>query len=93
MHRRAEDELGVEHTWGTGSEVVFLSNPLADPVEWSGGVRDELLTLGYGVTTSNIGRAPWTGAALLPASRHSSLVDGSRSHFWGGHRGQRSHRR
>ena len=51
MHRRADDELGVEHTWGTGSEVVFLSNPLANPVEWSGGVRDELLTLGYGVTT------------------------------------------
>lgn len=51
MYLRTEDELGVEHTWGTGSEVVFLSNPLANPVEWSGGVRDELLALGYRVTT------------------------------------------
>ena len=46
-------ELGVVHTWGSGSgpEVVFLSNPLADPVGWSAGVRDELLGLGYSVTT------------------------------------------
>ena len=51
MYRRTEDELGVTHTWGTGSEVIFLSSPLADPVEWSGGVRDELLALGYRVTT------------------------------------------
>jgi pimeloyl-ACP methyl ester carboxylesterase len=51
MYRRAEDELGVAHTWGTGPEVVFLSNPLADPVQWSAGVRDELLALGYQVTT------------------------------------------
>jgi len=30
---------------------VFLSNPLADPVGWSAGVRDDLLGLGYSVTT------------------------------------------
>jgi pimeloyl-ACP methyl ester carboxylesterase len=51
MHRRTEDTLGVAHTWGTGPEVIFLSNPLADPVEWSGGVRNDLLVLGYRVTT------------------------------------------
>ncbi|WP_189667733.1 alpha/beta fold hydrolase [Promicromonospora soli] len=51
MGRRAEDELGVTHTWGAGPEVIFLSNPLADPVEWSASVRDELLALGYRVTT------------------------------------------
>jgi pimeloyl-ACP methyl ester carboxylesterase len=51
MHRRAEDELGVAHTWGSGPEVIFLSNPLANPVAWSDGVRDELLALGYRVTT------------------------------------------
>lgn len=44
-------ELGIVHTWGAGPEVVFLSNPLADPVSWSAGVRDELLELGYRVTT------------------------------------------
>jgi len=44
-------ELGVVHTWGSGPEVVFLSNPLADPVGWSAGVRDDLLGLGYSVTT------------------------------------------
>jgi pimeloyl-ACP methyl ester carboxylesterase len=49
--RRAQDELGVSHTWGTGPEVIFLSNPLADPVAWSAGVREELLSLGYQVTT------------------------------------------
>ena len=29
----------------------MLSNPLADPVAWSAGVRDELVALGYQVTT------------------------------------------
>jgi len=48
---QSQDELGVVHTWGSGAEVVFLSNPLADPVGWSAGVRDELLELGYRVTT------------------------------------------
>lgn len=48
---RSEDELGVEHTWGSGPEVVFLSNPLADPVRWSAAARDELLELGCRVTT------------------------------------------
>jgi pimeloyl-ACP methyl ester carboxylesterase len=48
---RSEDELGVVHTWGSGPEVVFLSNPLADPVSWSAPVRDELLDLNYRVTT------------------------------------------
>jgi pimeloyl-ACP methyl ester carboxylesterase len=46
-----EDGLGVVHSWGFGPEVVFLSNPLADPVSWSAVVRDELLELGYRVTT------------------------------------------
>ncbi len=49
--RRTEDELGVAHSWGTGPEVIFLSSPLADPVAWSSGVRDDLLSLGYQVTT------------------------------------------
>lgn len=49
--RTTDDDLGRSHTWGTGPEVVFLSNPLADPVAWSAGVRDELLALGYQVTT------------------------------------------
>jgi hypothetical protein len=31
--------------------VVFLSNPLADPVSWSAPVRGERLELGYRVTT------------------------------------------
>ncbi len=48
---QSEDELGVVHSWGFGPEVVFLSNPLADPVSWSAVVRDELLELGYRVTT------------------------------------------
>ena len=51
MYRRTENVLGVEHTWGTGSEVIFLSNPQTNPVRWSSGVRDELLALGYRVTT------------------------------------------
>lgn len=42
---------GVVHTWGVGSEVVFLSNPLANPVSWSSSVREELLLRGYRVTT------------------------------------------
>jgi pimeloyl-ACP methyl ester carboxylesterase len=45
------DELGVVHSWGSGPEVVFLSNPLADPVSWSAAVREELLELGCRVTT------------------------------------------
>lgn len=48
---RSEDELGIVHTWGSGPEVVFLSNPLADPVSWSASVRDQLLELDYRVTT------------------------------------------
>jgi pimeloyl-ACP methyl ester carboxylesterase len=48
---RSKDEFGVVHTWGSGPEVVFLSNPLADPVSWSAPVRDELLELGYRLTT------------------------------------------
>jgi pimeloyl-ACP methyl ester carboxylesterase len=48
---RPEDDLGVVHTWGSGPEVVFLSNPLADPASWSAPVRDELLELGCRVTT------------------------------------------
>ncbi|MBV9846223.1 MAG: alpha/beta hydrolase [Kutzneria sp.] len=48
---QSEDDLGVVHSWGSGPEVVFLSNPLADPVNWSAVVRDELLELGCRVTT------------------------------------------
>jgi len=48
---RLEDGIGVVHNWGSGPEVVFLSNPLVDPVSWSAGVRDDLLGLGYRVTT------------------------------------------
>lgn len=50
MHR-TEDRLGIAHTWGTGPEVIFLSNPLADPVTWSAGVRDDLVARGHRVTT------------------------------------------
>lgn len=50
MHR-AEDRLGIAHTWGTGTEVIFLSNPLADPVAWSAGVRGDLVARGHRVTT------------------------------------------
>ncbi|GAB3168912.1 hypothetical protein GCM10027059_32720 [Myceligenerans halotolerans] len=50
MHR-TEDRLGIAHTWGTGPEVIFLSNPLADPVAWSAGVRDDLVARGHRVTT------------------------------------------
>jgi hypothetical protein len=46
----SKDEFGVVHTWSSGPEVVFLSNPVADPVSWSASVRDELLELGYQVT-------------------------------------------
>ncbi|WP_198016904.1 alpha/beta fold hydrolase [Nocardioides sp. CF8] len=31
--------------------MIFLSNPLADPVDWSSNARDRLLALGYQVTT------------------------------------------
>ena len=49
--RRVHDDLGVAHSWGAGPEVIFLSNPLADPVSWSTDVRSDLLALGYQVTT------------------------------------------
>lgn len=49
--RRVDDDLGVAHSWGAGPEVIFLSNPLADPVSWSTDVRSDLLALGYQVTT------------------------------------------
>lgn len=48
---REVGDLGVVHTWGTGPEVVLLSNPLANPVQWSSNVREELLLSGYRVTT------------------------------------------
>lgn len=48
---RTVDDLGVAHSWGRGPEVIFLSNPLADPVAWSSGIRDDLLARGYRVTT------------------------------------------
>lgn len=46
-----ERGLGVVHTWGTGPEIVLLSNPLANPVQWSSSMREELLMGGYRVTT------------------------------------------
>lgn len=49
--RTRENDLGIVHTWGDGPEVVFLSNPLADPVAWTAQVRDELVSSGYRVTT------------------------------------------
>ncbi|MFE7504293.1 alpha/beta fold hydrolase [Promicromonospora sp. NPDC057488] len=49
--RRTEDDLGITHTWGDGPEVVFLSNPLADPVAWSAATRGDLLRAGHRVTT------------------------------------------
>lgn len=49
--RREVNALGVAHWWGAGPEVVFLSNPLANPVQWSSSVREELLLRGYRVTT------------------------------------------
>lgn len=49
--RREVSALGVVHSWGVGPEIVFLSNPLVNPVDWSFGVRDDLLLCGYRVTT------------------------------------------
>lgn len=49
--QRSHDELGVAHSWGSGPEIVFLSNPLADPVAWSAGARSNLVSMGYRVTT------------------------------------------
>ncbi|WP_433012908.1 hypothetical protein [Kribbella sp. CA-294648] len=69
-------ELGVVHTWGAGPEVVFLSNPLADPVSWSAGVRDELLKLGYRVTTFE--HRPAELDVELPGAAHAApLTDPS----------------
>lgn len=48
---RIEDEIGVSYSWGAGREVIFLSNPLADPVSWSSSLREDLLGMGYRVTT------------------------------------------
>jgi hypothetical protein len=46
-----DGEFGISHTWGQGREVVFLSNPLADPVSWSGAARGPLVDAGHRVTT------------------------------------------
>lgn len=51
MVKQTRDELGIAHSWGSGPEVIFLSNPLADPMEWLAGVCGELVSLGYQVTT------------------------------------------
>lgn len=51
MVKHARDELGIAHSWGSGPEVIFLSNPLADPAEWATGVCGELVSLWYQVTT------------------------------------------
>ena len=66
---RPEDDLGVVHTWGSGPEVVFLSNPLADPVSWSAPVRDDLLELGCRVTTfeHRPQKLDWGGAVACVA--------------------------
>lgn len=48
--RRCRDELGIAQSWGAGPEVLFLSNPLADPVSWSADARASLVPLGYQVT-------------------------------------------
>lgn len=45
------NEFGISHTWGQGREVVFLSNPLADPVSWSSAARGLLMDAGYRATT------------------------------------------
>ena len=50
MTHVVRDEFGISHTWGRGREVVFLSNPLADPVSWSGPARGPLVDAGYRVT-------------------------------------------
>jgi hypothetical protein len=43
MTHVVHDEFGIAHTWGQGREVVFLSNPLADPVSWSSPARGLLV--------------------------------------------------
>jgi pimeloyl-ACP methyl ester carboxylesterase len=48
--RQRLDGLGLVTTWGEGPEVVFLSNPLADPVWWTEPVRPHLLDEGFTVT-------------------------------------------
>jgi pimeloyl-ACP methyl ester carboxylesterase len=50
MTHVVHDEFGISHTWGQGREVVFLSNPLADPVSWSSPARGLLVDAGYQVT-------------------------------------------
>lgn len=50
MVKDTKDELGIAHSWGSGPEVIFLSNPLADAVEWTSGVRSDLVSRGYRVT-------------------------------------------
>jgi pimeloyl-ACP methyl ester carboxylesterase len=50
MAHVVRDGFGISHTWGEGREVVFLSNPLADPVSWSGPARGPLVDAGYRVT-------------------------------------------
>jgi pimeloyl-ACP methyl ester carboxylesterase len=50
MTHVVHDEFGISHTWGAGREVVFLSNPLADPVSWSGPAGGLLVDAGYRVT-------------------------------------------
>jgi pimeloyl-ACP methyl ester carboxylesterase len=51
MTHVVHDAFGVSRTWGQGREVVFLSNPLADPVSWSIPARELLVDAGYRVTT------------------------------------------
>ncbi len=63
------DSLGVSRSWGDGPEVVFLSNPLADPVLWSSTGRESLLRHGYRVTTFEHGCAglDWRSAVSCVA--------------------------
>ena len=44
------DGLGLVTSWGEGPEVVFLSNPLVDPVWWTEPVRAQLLDEGFAIT-------------------------------------------
>jgi len=48
--RESTGDAGRVTSWGSGPEVVFLSNPLADPRWWTEPVRSSLVAAGFTVT-------------------------------------------
>jgi pimeloyl-ACP methyl ester carboxylesterase len=58
---------GRATSWGSGPEVVFLSNPLADPLWWTESARASLGEAGYTLTTLEP-KAPTTDWQAVVAS-------------------------